>query len=155
MKLLTGFACKIPFVRCCCSGLLLAASSIAFPAIAADDALLVVANLENQQPVTLTREQVRNLFMGIPVGKSLTPVVLSPDNHTRVDFNTRVIGMAESRIQSYWAQMKFTGRKSPPEEFRSEAELILFLQQNPGSIGYISKTTQLPENLQVVYEDAR
>lgn len=128
------------------------------PASHSADALLVVANLGDSQSgenkVNLTREQVRNLFMGIPVGKGLSPVALSPDNHLRTGFNTRIIGMAESRIQSYWAQMKFTGRKSPPPEFKSEEQLLEFLQNNPGSVGYVSEDTALPSGLQVVYEDA-
>lgn len=135
--------------------LLLASSIILIPAAEAEQTLLVVANVEGQQNINLTREQVRNLFMGIPVGKSLTPVVLAPDNQTRVGFNTRVIGMAESRIQSYWAQMKFTGRKTPPVEFRSEVDLVEFLQKTPGSIGYVSEAAELPDNLQIVYRDAR
>lgn len=145
---------RTSFRRCSGLGLLLVSLLIS-PFASADGTLLVIANLGAEQKVSLTREQVRNLFMGIPVGKSLTPVVLTPENQTRVGFNTRVIGMAESRIQSYWAQMKFTGRKTPPAEFRSEAELIEFVQKTPGSIGYVSASTKLPDNLQVVYEDAR
>ena len=131
---------------------------LASPASRAADTLLVVANLgehsSSESNINLTREQVRNLFMGIPVGKGLSPVALTPENRLRTGFNTRIIGMAESRIQSYWAQMKFTGRKSPPPEFDNEQQLLEFLQQNPGSVGYVSESTALPSGVQVVYEDA-
>ncbi|MCY0965169.1 hypothetical protein [Parathalassolituus penaei] len=154
MTFLIFLTSRMPVRRCGGLALLLASVLLA-PVASADGTLLVIANLGADQKITLSREQVRNLFMGIPVGESLTPVVLTADNKARAGFNTRVIGMAEARIQSYWAQMKFTGRKTPPAEFRSEAELIEFVQKTPGSIGYVSASTKLPDNLQVVYEDAR
>ncbi|WP_211225140.1 hypothetical protein [Oceanobacter kriegii] len=118
----------------------------------AEHSLLVVANNQDGS-IQLTRSQVRNLFMGVSVGKGLEPVALQPGNQLRTRFNTEVIGMAENRIQSYWAQMKFTGRQTPPEEFSSEQELIEYLSQHPGSVGYVSSEASLPDGLQVVYAD--
>ena len=59
--------------------------------------------------------------------------------------------MAESRIQSYWAQMKFTGRLTPPEEVRNEREMLAYLTHNKGSIGYLTADTELPEDLVVLF----
>ena len=114
------------------------------------DDIVVVANVSHEQ-ATLTREQVRNLFMGASVGYHLYPVALPPQNRTRSLFNAKVIGMAESRIQSYWAQMKFTGRLTPPEEVRNEREMLAYLTHNKGSIGYLTADTELPENLVVLF----
>ena len=76
----------------------------------ANDALIIVANTSDAS-IQLTRQQVRNLFMGGALSYDLNAVALPPENHTRVLFNTKVVGLTESRIQSYWAQMRFTGRK--------------------------------------------
>ena len=125
-------------------------SSITTHAVHAGDRILVVANVEKQHQ-TLTREQVRNLFMGASVGYQLYPVALPPQNRTRSLFNAKVIGMAESRIQSYWAQMKFTGRLTPPDEVNSEKEMIRYLSENQGSIGSLPADAELPDNLTVLY----
>lgn len=111
--------------------------------------LYVVAN--TSQPLELSREQVRNLYMGASLGYDLTPVALPVSHRLRSVFNTRVIGLAENRIQSYWAQMKFTGRRTPPLEMDSEAALTRYLQETPGAVGYISGAAGVPDKLTLIY----
>lgn len=111
--------------------------------------LYVVAN--TSQPLELSREQVRNLYMGASLGYDLTPVALPARHKLRSVFNTRVIGLAENRIQSYWAQMKFTGRRTPPLEISSEAALTRYLQETPGAVGYISGDAGVPDKLTLIY----
>jgi len=86
--------------------------SMPIASTASAEGLKVVANTERN--IQLSREQVRNLYMGATLGYGLKPVALPASNRHRSMFNTRVIGLAEARIQSYWAQMRFTGRLRPP-----------------------------------------
>ena len=69
----------------------------------------------------------------------------------RITFNTKFIGLTESRIQSYWAQIKFTGRGTPPLELPSVAEIIKYLQANPHIAAYLPDDIELPEDLTVIY----
>ncbi len=114
------------------------------------EGLVVVANIK--EPVKLSREQVRNLYMGASLGQDLTPLALRPGNHLRTVFNTRVIGLSEARVQSYWAQMRFTGRLKPPPEVKDAEELVQQLLQKPGAVGYLPVGLELPEPLVVVYD---
>lgn len=116
----------------------------------ASNQIIIVANVDDQT-LNLTREQVRNLFMGASIGRNLEPVALPPHNHTRSLFNAKVIGMAEQRIQSYWAQMKFTGRLSQPREVPSEQEMVKYITQHKGSIGYLTADTEIPQGLRVLF----
>lgn len=116
----------------------------------ASNQIIVVANVD-ELTTDLTREQVRNLFMGASIGRNLEPITLPPHNRTRSLFNAKVIGMAEQRIQSYWAQMKFTGRLSQPKEVTSEQEMVKYIVQHKGSIGYLTADTELPEGLSVLF----
>ncbi|GAC21788.1 hypothetical protein GARC_4851 [Paraglaciecola arctica BSs20135] len=50
----------------------------------------------------------------------LRAIALPPESQTRVLFNTKMVGLTESRIQSCWAQMRFSGRKKPPTELTNE-----------------------------------
>ncbi len=111
--------------------------------------ILVSASEELKQP--LSREQVRNLYMGASLGYDLKPLALPPQNRLRSQFNTQVIGLPESRIQSYWAQMKFTGRMAPPKEMRDEQTLLQQLLTNPDSIGYLPSDMPVPARLNVVF----
>ena len=112
--------------------------------------VLVVANIEDRG-LQLSQREVCGLFMGRASDVRLNVVFLTPDNLTRVLFNTKVMGLAESRIQAYWAQMRFSGRKRPPREFEDEAAALRYVLANEGAVGYFSQDTPLPEGLVVLY----
>ena len=114
------------------------------------ESVLVVANTDDRD-LKLTRLEARNLFMGEASELALNAIVLSPDNLTRVLFNTKVIGLTEAHIQAYWAQMRFSGRKRPPREFPSEAAALQYVLANEGAVGYFSQDTALPEGLVILY----
>ena len=112
--------------------------------------VLVVANTDDPD-LSLTRLEVRKLFMGGLSEASLNPIALPPDSLTRIRFNTEVIRLAESRIQAYWAQMRFSGRKRPPPEFQNEQAALEYVLANKGAVGYFPKDMPLPEGLTVLY----
>ena len=114
------------------------------------EGVLVVANTDDRD-LKLTRIEVRNLFMGEASDLALNAIALPPDNLTRVMFNTKVVGLTESRIQAYWAQMRFSGRKQPPREFQNEAAALQYVLANEGAVGYFSQDTPLPEGLVILY----
>lgn len=119
-------------------------------AVPGDDGLIVVSQ-HTPGGLLLTREQVRNLFMGASLSHNLTPIALPPGNRTRSLFNAKVIGLSESRIQAYWAQLKFTGRGKAPKEVDDESALLEYLKQHPHSVGYLPAATPLPESMQIIF----
>ncbi len=118
----------------------------------ANDAITVVANTQDRS-IYLNRQEVRNLFMGGAQHYGLHAIVLPPNNQTRVLFNTKVIGLTEARIQSYWAQMRFTGRKRAPHEEISESSVLEYLKNNKGAVGYLPAGITIPEQLTVIYSN--
>lgn len=118
--------------------------------VAATETIILVANTPDKS-IKLNRQQVRNLFMGGAIPYDLEAIALPSENQTRVLFNTKVIGLTESRIQSYWAQMRFTGRKRAPKEADSENLLLEYLKNNEGSVGYLPEGMSIPEKLTVIY----
>ena len=116
----------------------------------ASERIIIVTHSDNTG-VRLSREQIRSLFMGASVGRDLQPVALPPGNRTRSLFNIKIVGLSDSRVQSYWAQMKFTGRRPPPQIVNSEKAMVQYLLDTPDSIGYLTADTDLPEDLIVIY----
>jgi hypothetical protein len=116
----------------------------------AANGLIIVANTA-EQDLTLTKVQVKNLFMGRAYKYQLEPVLLPQEHMLRVLFNTKVVGLTESRIQSYWAQMRFSGRKVEPKEITTEQLIIEYLLKNKGSIAYLSANTIIPDGLTIIY----
>ncbi|MFT6269629.1 MAG: hypothetical protein ACJAVV_002456 [Alphaproteobacteria bacterium] len=92
----------------------------------AKDAVVVVTNIDNTE-LSLSKQEVRILF------------------------NTKVVGLTEARIQSYWAQMRFSGRKKPPKQLDDEKIVLLFLSRNKGAVAYMSANQPIQAVLTVVY----
>ncbi|QHJ12682.1 hypothetical protein FX988_02940 [Paraglaciecola mesophila] len=120
------------------------------PSIAAAESIIVVANTADKS-IELNRQQVRNLFMGGIMPYDLKAIALPPENHTRVLFNTKIVGLTESRIQSYWAQMRFTGRKKAPKEVEDEMSVLAYLLSHEGAVGYLLAGTPIPDGLSVIF----
>jgi len=132
--------------RCAAILLLLAVSGLS----RAYDQVVVVANVDDTQ-LRLQRQEVRNLFMGNLSRDGLEPVALVPNHPARVVFNTHVVGLTESRVQAYWAQMRFSGRSRPPKEFEDIPHLLSYLRNTPGAVGYVPVDYPTPPDLQVIY----
>lgn len=115
------------------------------------EAIVVVANTQDKS-IHLSRQQVRNLFMGGSIPYDLKAIALPPENQVRVLFNTKVVGLTESRIQSYWAQMRFTGRKVAPKEIENESLVLEYLKNNEMSVGYLPSNTDIPSELTILFE---
>ena len=111
--------------------------------------ILVVTNVESVGE--LNKKQIKQIYLEGGINFPVKPVTISSGAKIRSVFNAKVIGLTDSRIKAYWAQMKFTGRASPPKELASVEEVIKFLNDNPGYIAYIPASTKIPEKLHVVY----
>jgi ABC-type phosphate transport system substrate-binding protein len=116
----------------------------------ASERIVIVTHSDNAG-VRLSREQIRNLFMGASIGRDLQPVALPPGSRTRSLFNIKIVGLSDSRVQSYWAQMKFTGRRPPPQIVSSEKAMIQHLQDQTDSIGYLTADAEIPDDLIIIY----
>jgi hypothetical protein len=114
--------------------------------------IIVVANTDDA--IQLTRQEVKALFMGGAVSHNLKAVALKPKHKSRMQFNASVIGLTESRVQSYWAQMRFSGKSKPPQELESEQAVLEYLQNHKGAASYIdeSMVDNLPSELKVIYQ---
>lgn len=123
--------------------------SIALNANASDLVIVTKSNIDSE---SLNKREVRDIFMGNNTQLGLEPLAFAPDTETRIIFNTKVVGLTESRIQSYWAQMRFSGRKKPPKEFASVEDILTYVESHEDAIAYLPADTKIPEGLNVVYK---
>lgn len=121
---------------------------LTLPALA-NASLLVVANVDKK--ISLSKSEVKAIFMGGATSHDLNAIALTAENKTRAMFNARIIGMTESRIQSYWAQMRFSGRQKPPREFDNEEQLINYLVEHKGTVSYVSSDVELKAGIVILY----
>ncbi|MEJ2545582.1 MAG: hypothetical protein P8Y99_16080 [Calditrichaceae bacterium] len=63
---------------------------------------------------------------------------LDADSDTRQAFAKSVHGKSVNAIKAYWQKKIFTGKGVPPVEKKSDSEIIAFVKDNSGAIGYVS-----------------
>jgi ABC-type phosphate transport system substrate-binding protein len=110
---------------------------------AAADSYKIVVNGAN--PVTsLNRRQLSALFLRRSTrwdgGTQVLPVD-GPDSPAREDFSRDIHGKKASAVRSYWLQAIFSGRGVPPPEKPSDKDVIAYVHENTGAIGYVSADT--------------
>jgi ABC-type phosphate transport system substrate-binding protein len=120
------------------SGLVL---SLLLPAAVAAADFVVVVN--SSVPVTsLTRSEASRLFLRNstqwPNGEHVKPVDLAKGSPVRVAFTKEILGRSPGAIEQYWTQAVFSGRAVPPPEKRTDNEILSYVRETPGAIGYVS-----------------
>jgi ABC-type phosphate transport system substrate-binding protein len=70
----------------------------------------------------------------------IQPVDLSPHSSTRRKFSEAVLNRSVSEIRNYWQQRIFSGRDIPPPELSTDGEVIRYVLQRQGAIGYVSES---------------
>ncbi|EWH12201.1 hypothetical protein DS2_00730 [Catenovulum agarivorans DS-2] len=117
------------------------------------DEFVVFTQLET--PYKLSRQQIKQVFLGARLeknGEILQPIVLAPGHPWRTVFNIRVMGLTESRLQSYWAQVKFTGKRKPPLQVDDFAQMLQIIDNQKGTIGVASIESIQLDKYQIIYQ---
>ena len=71
-------------------------------------------------------------------GLKIVPVDLNARSETRGTFSQEIHGRSVGAIRSHWQQAAFSGAGTAPLERPNDAEVITFVKNNPGAIGYVS-----------------
>lgn len=114
-----------------------------------DTKVIIVVNTTDKA-LTFSKQQIRHIYMGGAMSRQFKAINLPAGNLLRIDFNTKMVGLTESRIQAYWAQMKFTGRSKPPVEFSTTKEVIEYLMAVENAVAYLPSGIKIPDELTVV-----
>ena len=75
--------------------------------------------------------------------KTVEPVDLAADSPIRKRFSQEVLERTMSAIKAYWQKEIFSGRAVPPVEKTSDDDVLKFVSEHVGAIGYVSEATDL------------
>ncbi len=130
----------------CRAGRLLLLLSVLAPALASAADLVVVVNPANHV-TSLSRQQVQRLFLKQatvwPDGEGVKPVDLPKASPLRAAFATEFLGRSLATLDQFWTHSIYSGRAVPPTERRSERDVVEYVRENPGAIGYVSPGASL------------
>ena len=72
-------------------------------------------------------------------GKLIRPVDLSPGSAARAQFSQEILRRSVGAVKSYWQQLIFSGRDVPPPEVDTEEEVVRYVINHDGAVGYVSE----------------
>ncbi|MEM7350879.1 MAG: hypothetical protein AAF657_08745 [Acidobacteriota bacterium] len=75
--------------------------------------------------------------------EKVVPVDLIQISEVRERFTRAIHGKSVTAIESFWQRIIFSGRGKPPEQKQTEAEVLTFVSEHPGGIGYVSDSMEL------------
>ncbi len=90
---------------------------------------------------TLTKREVKKIFLGKKKNwadnKEIEFVVLDK-SAVHKEFIRKYTQKSTSQFKMYWKQQVFTGKGSTPKSFKNEKNLIDYVADTEGAVGYIS-----------------
>ena len=102
----------------------------------------VIVNNANEAS-SLGKKELSQLFMKKTAkwsdGTAVVAVDQTEKSAARERFTQEVHGKSVAAVKSYWQQQIFSGREVPPVEKSSDAQVIAFVKQNAGAIGYVAE----------------
>ncbi len=93
---------------------------------------------------TLSKADVKEIFLGDKVswgnGQEIKFVTLKK-SPTHMEFTKKYTRKSESQFLRYWKKQVFTGKGSMPKSFDSDGDMVKFVANTDGAVGYISPAT--------------
>ena len=122
----------------------LVAALAALPAAALAAEFVLVAN-PSVAATAVSRAEASRMFLRLqsawPEGGNVRPVDQAKTSPVRDSFSREVLGKSVPAVEQYWTQAIFSGRAVPPVEKRTDADVLAYVRETPGAIGYVSAST--------------
>ena len=100
---------------------------------------------------------VQRIYTGKVVelgGQPVLPVNLVPNHLLGQRFLADYLQQDEQRYLAYWTVRRYVGKGVPPREFSSSSEVIFYVLNTPGGIGYVDES-DVPPGVNVVLRGGR
>ena len=100
----------------------------------------VIVNSANN--ASIADSDISRIFLGkikqFSNGDKITIINLKFKQDTRNEFEKKALNKSASQVKAYWSKLMFSGKGKPPKELGSDKEIIAFVVENPGAIGYVN-----------------
>jgi ABC-type phosphate transport system substrate-binding protein len=131
-------------------GVLVATLLALAPVAAQAESFKIIVNAANTGN-SIKRSDATDLFLKKATrwgnGVAAVPVDQSATSPLRARFSDAVLGLTVVAVQQHWQRQIAAGRGAPPMVKTSDEQVIAFVKENAGGIGYVSETAVLPEGV--------
>lgn len=119
--------------------LLLVTSIIAFSQFAY--AGVAIITNPSVKEIALSKSKLADIYLGkikrFSNGTRIQPIDLPVNNDAHKKFYREVIKKSDSTVNRYWAKLKFSGKGTPPKIFDDPRDVIRWVANNKGAVGYV------------------
>ncbi len=75
---------------------------------------------------------------------------MAEGTNARTEFLAKVLDKTEQQLRAHWTRMIFTGKAKPPRNAQTAEEVLRYVSDTPGAIGYV-ESEKLPSTVKVVF----
>ncbi len=98
-----------------------------------------VVIVSQKNPATrMFSEQAAQFFLG--KSTMFTPIDQAEGSPIRAEFYHKVAEKDPAQVKALWSKLVFTGKATPPKEYKTSAEVKKAVAEDPKAIGYIDKS---------------
>lgn len=100
----------------------------------------IIANQSVPESI-VSQSELEEIFLGKRVkwsNNSRIDVVLTHESRLHESFLKEYVGRTPSQFEMYWRKMLFTGQGKLPVTLQTEQDVIDYIANTPGAVGYIS-----------------
>lgn len=91
----------------------------------------------------LTKSQTINIFLGrhreLPTGAAAVPIDLPATSPDKAAFYQWLVQKDLNQMAAYWSRFVFAGSTAPPIQATSVQEVLQFVANNRGAVGYLDR----------------
>jgi ABC-type phosphate transport system substrate-binding protein len=106
----------------------------------------VIVNKDNSIS-SLSKNQLKKIYTKKMTkwedGSKIKPIDLQKSSEVRSSFSDNVLKKSISAMRAFWQRQIFSGKGVPPPEKKSDADVIEYVKNNPGAIGYVSANANI------------
>lgn len=118
----------------------LIASSLYLVAPIANAGVAVITH-PGVKEIGLSKTKLAKIYMGklknYSNGQTVKMVDLPKGSKSRKKFYSNVVKKSDSEMNRYWSKLKYTGKGKPPKKLESARDVIQWVANNEGAIGYV------------------
>lgn len=111
----------------------------------AQDVVIIVNNanpINIMMPVEVKLYYMRNVKQEWPqINEKILPVGLTYDSRAKSAFLNGIMRMSSAQLDAYYQQRAFSNGDPMPPHYASEADVIAYVINNKGALGYVSTAT--------------
>ena len=131
------------------SGLM--AIMLVIPGVATAGGIIIIRNKSIAES-KLDKNDIKNIYLGKKTTWSDNQKIVfvtQDDTGISDEFLKEYVNKSASQFDSYWKAQVFSGKGTPPKSFASDSELVQFVAQTKGALGYVSSNQGL-DNVKIM-----